>query len=305
MHPGTATVRDGDRTGMIEERVSRHAGDRSNRRSTNAATTVTGMELVRRFAEIVRRPEALIPLDEAAFVIAKSAQPSLSVEAELARLDALAAAVRDNSLGGLRRLLFHDLGFSGNHRDYYDPRNSFLNEVLDRRTGIPITLAVLMIEVGRRVGVPLRGVGMPGHFLVRDMVDESVFIDAFAGGRTLAPAACRQLFHQLHGTNTPFHESFLTPIGRDQILRRMLANLRNVYVHHNETASLVWVLELNAQFPDATAETYRELASVLSAHGAFGRAADAYDRAAALAEADGVDPTADSAGAAILRARLN
>jgi regulator of sirC expression with transglutaminase-like and TPR domain len=263
------------------------------------------MDLARRFAQLVRRPEPEIPLDEASLIIAKCAQPSLSIEVELARLDALAADVRDGTLTGLLRLLFRDLGFSGNQRDYYDPRNSFLNEVIDRRTGIPISLAVLMIEVGRRAGVPLRGVGMPGHFLVRDMVDHDVFIDAFSGGRTLPRAACRRLFHEMHGPQTPFDERFLAPIGRDQILQRMLANLRNVYVQRDDTASLTWVLELRAQFPDAGADEYRELASVLSAHGAFDRAADAYENAARLGEANDFDCAEERALAAILRARLN
>jgi regulator of sirC expression with transglutaminase-like and TPR domain len=263
------------------------------------------MDLARRFAEILRRPEPQIPLDEAALVIAARAQPGLSIETELARLDELAADVRDGTLTGLLRLLFRDLGYRGNQDDYYDPRNSFLNEVVDRRTGIPITLAVLMIEVGRRAGVPLRGVGMPGHFLVRDMVDQDLFIDPFAGGRTMPAAACRKLFHQLHGAQTPFREAFLAPIGRDQIVRRMLMNLRTVYVQRSDTASLTWVLELGAQFPDADADTFRELATVLSAQGAFDRAADMFEKAAELAEATGQDSAGDEANAAILRARLN
>ncbi len=263
------------------------------------------MDLARRFAEIVRRPEAQIPLDEAALVIAARAQPALSIEAELARLDLLAADVRDGTLTGLLRLLFRDLGYRGNQHDYYDPRNSFLNEVVERRTGIPITLAVLMIEVGRRAGVPLRGVGMPGHFLVRDMVDQDLFIDPFAGGRTMPAAACRKLFQQLHGAHVPFHDSFLAPIGRDQIVRRMLMNLRTVYVQRSDTASLTWVLELGAQFPDADADSFRELGSVLSAQGAFDRAADTFEKAATLAEAAGHDSASDQANADILRARLN
>lgn len=263
------------------------------------------MDLARRFADIVRRPESLIPLDEAALVIAARAQPELSIETQLDRLDTLAADVRDGTLTGLLRLLFRDLGYRGNQDDYYDPRNSFLNEVIDRRTGIPISLAVLMIEVGRRAGVPLQGVGMPGHFLVRDMVDQDLFIDPFAGGRTMPAAACRKLFQQLHGAQVPFHDAFLAPIGRDQILRRMLMNLRTVYVQRSDTASLTWVLELGAQFPDADADTLRELASVLSAQGAFDRAADVFEQAAVLADQAGHDGANDLANAAILRARLN
>lgn len=263
------------------------------------------MELAHRFAEIVRRPEPYDHLGEGALVIAACAQPTLSIESELARLDALAAEVRGGTLTELLQYLFRDLGFSGNTVDYYDPGNSFLNVVVDRRTGIPISLAVLLIEVGRRAGVPLLGVGMPGHFLVRDLADHDVFIDSFAGGRTMAPAACRHLFHQIHGTLVPFHEHFLEPVGRDLILRRMLANLRNVYGGRGDTKSLLWVVELNAQFADSSVAEHRELANVLSARGAFGRAADAYDHTADLADALGLSSSTDRASSAALRARLN
>ena len=305
MHTCPAAMRDRDRTRVIEEGVSNHRCDGSNLRACARATTVIAMELAHRFAEIVRRPEPYDHLGEGALVIAACAQPTLSIASELARLDALAAEVRDGTLTGLLQLLFRDLGFAGNTIDYYDPGNSFLNVVVDRRTGIPISLAVLLIEVGRRAGVPLLGVGMPGHFLVRDMADHDVFIDAFAGGRTMAAPACRDLFHQIHGTLVPFHDHFLAPVGRDLILRRMLANLRNVYVGRGDTASLLWVVELNAQFPDSSVAEHRELAEVLSARGAFGRAADTYDHTADLADALGLNSSTDRAVAAALRARLN
>ena len=103
------------------------------------------MDPTTRFAQLVVGPEELLPLDEAALLIAAHAHPGLDVDAQLRRLDALAGEVREPTLDGLRRLLFRDLGFSGNDVDYYDPSNSYLNDVLDRRTGIPITLAVLML----------------------------------------------------------------------------------------------------------------------------------------------------------------
>ena len=305
MHACPAAMSDRDRARVIEEGVSNHRCDGSNLRARARATTVIAMELAHRFAEIVRRPEPNDHLGEGALVIAACAQPTLSIASELARLDALAAEVRDGTLTGLLQLLFHDLGFAGNTDDYYDPGNSFLNVVVDRRTGIPISLAVLLIEVGRRAGVPLVGVGMPGHFLVRDMADRDVFIDAFDGGRTMAPAGCRHLFHQIHGTLAPFHDDFLAPVGRDLILRRMLANLRNVYVGRGDTASLLWVVERNAQFADSSVAEHRELADVLSARGAFGRAADTYDHTADLADALGLNSSTDRASSAALRARLN
>src|SRR5258706_13186235 len=138
-----------------------------------------------RFAALLAGPGEGLPLDEAALLIAAHADRSVDVEAQLGRLDRLAAAVPAPTLDGLRALLFRDLGFRGNRVDYYDPRNSLLHHVLDRRTGIPITLAVVMMEVGRRVGVPMWGVSMPGHFLVRDKVDTRVFVDPFDAGAVL------------------------------------------------------------------------------------------------------------------------
>lgn len=267
--------------------------------------TVTAMRPVQRFAEILRLPEAQIPLDEGALLIAQALRPEVDVDVQLARLDSLAGDVRDGTLTGLTRLLFRDLGFAGNRVDYYDPRNSFLDEVLDRRVGIPITLAVLTMEVGRRAGVPLRGVGMPGHFLVRDMVDHDLFLDVFAGGRPMDARACRLLFRQLHGHNAPFEARFLDPVGRDQILVRMVANLRSVYAQRNDARSLAAVLELHAVSPGSGAAGWRELGSVLGLSGAYARAADAYERAAVLTEADGGDGSDDVAHALALWARCN
>src|SRR5438067_2212591 len=129
-----------------------------------------------RFAELVQGDEDTIPLDETALLIAAHAYPDLDVAAELARLDAIAARCPGDEL---------DV-----RHEYYDPRNSFLNEVLDRRLGIPITLSLVTMEVGRRIGVPLLGVGMPGHFLVRY---GPVVVDPFTGGRKLTEDDCRQL----------------------------------------------------------------------------------------------------------------
>ena len=263
------------------------------------------MDPVPRFAEIVRRPEPEIPLDEGALLISRCAQPGLDIDTQLGRLDALAGDVHDATLTGVLRLLFREMGCTGNRVDYYDPRNSYLDVVLDRRLGIPISLAVLTIEIGRRAGVPLVGVGLPGHFLVRDVHDDDLFIDVFAGGRVLDSRECQVLFRRLHGAAAPFHDSFLAPIGRDHILQRMTGNLRGVFVQRNDTRSLAWVLELLTQFPDAGADTHRELGAVQRANGAFDRAAAAFERAAALAAAAETDPASDLADALALRARCN
>ncbi len=206
------------------------------------------MDPAERFAAAVGRPDPEVPLDEAALCIAAHAAPGLDVDAQLARLDDLAARCREPTLDGLRRLLFSDLGFVGNTLDYHDPRNSLLHEVLDRRTGIPITLAVVLMEVGRRLGVPLAGVSMPGHFLVRDRVDPEVFVDAFDHGRVIDRAGCRRRFHALH-PGVPFDERFLDPSPRRAVVVRMLANLQGIYVRAADRDALRWVLALRSSVP--------------------------------------------------------
>jgi regulator of sirC expression with transglutaminase-like and TPR domain len=258
-----------------------------------------------RFASLLGRPDAEIPLDEAALVIAAHAQPGLDIDAELARLDDLAAGIRDPTLTGLVRHLFRDLGFRGNTDEYYDPRNSFLNEVVQRRTGIPITLAIVMMEVGRRRAVPLAGVGMPGHFLVRDKVDPSVFIDAFDRGRQLDAAGCARLFRRVQGVTARLDPAFLEPVERATIVTRVLGNLRGIYAEQRDAPSLAWVLRLRTLVPGSGAMEHAELAEVLAATGDLLGSAAAHERAAELVDAAGGDSTGARAAAARLRARLN
>ena len=148
-------------------------------------------EAWRKLTAIAQYPEEEIELDWAALVLAVTEYPELDIAQETAALDSLAAGVA-RRLGDLRdplfcvntlsEYLFDELGFRGNQDEYYDPRNSYLNEVLIRRLGIPITLALVYIETGRRLGVPLLGVGMPGHFMVRHRDVEDLFVDPFHGG---------------------------------------------------------------------------------------------------------------------------
>ena len=154
---------------------------------------------VMRFHEIAARPEAALDLSEAALLIAREEYPDLDVGLYLARLDGLGSALReraggagmDATLAALNRLLFEDQGFRGNTESYYDPRNSFLNDVLDRRTGIPISLSTVYMEVGRRGGIEMEGVGLPGHFVVRVATpDAPLLVDPFHGGIRLTLDDC-------------------------------------------------------------------------------------------------------------------
>lgn len=251
------------------------------------------MDVTDRFAALIHGPEAGLPLDEAALLIAAHAHPGLDVASQLARLDDLAAGVRDPTLTGLRRHLFGDLGFSGDEIDYYDPRNSYLDTVLDRRVGIPITLSVVLMEVGRRLGVPLDGVSMPGHFLVRDKVDPSVFVDPFARGRELDVRGAQLRFHSIQGPGAVFDPAFLEPVGRRSIVVRMLANLETAATMRSDRSTLAWVLRLRSVLPEAAEADHRKLGAVLAATGRYVEAAEVFDG------------LGDSDSAARLRAKLN
>jgi regulator of sirC expression with transglutaminase-like and TPR domain len=205
------------------------------------------------FARLVSRPEPAIDLAEAAFLIAKEEYPDLDIAHYLSRLDAMAADVRSRSEGvedplrlftGLGDYLFREQGFRGDTENYYDPRNSFLNEVLDRRTGIPITLSTVYMEVGRRLGVRLHGVGMPGHFLVKYVgPNEETIVDPFHGGAIVSPADCQRILDRIYGRKVTFEPRFLNPLGTRQILTRMLNNLKAIYFNHRAYARVLSVVE--------------------------------------------------------------
>ncbi|WP_334141770.1 SirB1 family protein [Rhabdothermincola sp.] len=261
------------------------------------------MQVTEQFADLLDGPEDAVPLDRAALLIAAHAYPGLDVEAELATIDCIAEGCFAPTLDALVRYLFVDLAFRGNRTAYHDPRNSYLNEVIRRRRGIPITLSVLAMAVGRRLAVPLAGVGMPGHFLLRDRVDPSVFVDPFAAGAFLDRAGCERVFRAVHGQDAVFDEAYLAPVGPFAILARMLANLRVVFATAVDHTGLAWVLRLRSLVPGVPIEERAELAAVLAASGDFRGAARELD---IVAERVGGGTGEEYARrAARLRARLN
>jgi regulator of sirC expression with transglutaminase-like and TPR domain len=200
-----------------------------------------------RFTQVIAGSEEQLDLAEAALLIAQEEQPNLDVAAYLQRLDHLAAAARArlpefpapaDVIQSLNVQLFQEEGLSGNEQEYYDPRNSFLNEVLDRKTGIPITLSVIYLEVGHRLGLPLVGVGFPGHFLVKYAgADREIVLDPFFGGVPLTREQLAQKLQVLYGEQTPLLAQLpqlLAPAGKKDILVRMLRNLKAVYVQQKD-----------------------------------------------------------------------
>ncbi|HEX3565602.1 MAG TPA: transglutaminase-like domain-containing protein [Acidimicrobiales bacterium] len=263
------------------------------------------MDATTRWRELLERRDAEVPLDEAALLIAAHADPTLDVAKELARLDDLASRADEDSTEGVRRLLFDKERLRGNRKHYDDPRNSFLDQVLDRRLGIPISLSVLLIEVGRRCGLTLEGVGMPGHFLVRDTASPDLLIDAFAGGQRLDHAACQRLLQAIGGPSITLVPTMLAPTGHRATLARMLANLDHIYRGRADVRSLLWVTRLRVSIPELSVAERASLANGLADLGCYSEAADLLDDLAADTAFDDEIVDRLRTRSTAVRARLN
>ncbi len=248
-----------------------------------------------RFDELLLRTGADVPLDEAALLVAAHAMPDLDVAMQVSRLDELAAGIPTPSVQALRAHLVDRLGFRGDEETYHDVRNSLLPEVLDRRLGLPLTLAVVGIEVGRRAGVGLTGIGMPGHFLLRIDDSEDRYLDLYHAGNVIDRSGCQAVFARLHPEGD-WDDAFLAPVDGRTIVTRMLANLADSYRRSGDRTGLAWALDLRLRLPGATDAQRREVALVLGAAGRYAEAADAL-------EATGAER--DHRAAARMRARLN
>ena len=195
-------------------------------------------EAVRLFGAEAQRSDSSLRLDRAALLIAAGEYPALDVDEQTGRLDRLASGIEappDATAATrarlLRRFLFEEQGFHGNREDYYDPRNSYLNDVLDRCTGIPITLAVVLIEVGRRIGLEVAGVGYPRHFLVKYHDGDATFLlDPFNSGQAFDAAGFRAEMIERGATPEHLADYYLSGVTQRQLLARMLLNLKAIYL---------------------------------------------------------------------------
>jgi regulator of sirC expression with transglutaminase-like and TPR domain len=212
------------------------------------------------FAEHLSQDDAKIDLARACLMIAQDAYPSLEIDRYLGEIERMAIRLRsrlpasgdaEERVVALNQFLFIDLGYVGNTEDYYDPRNSYLNEVIDRRTGMPITLAILYMELGRRIGLPLEGISFPGHFLVRVRLRAGTLVlDPFVGGAPLSEPELRLRLQRVippgATQNVPVAElpldQFLEPATNRQILARVLRNLKGIYREADKPERLLEVL---------------------------------------------------------------
>ncbi len=247
------------------------------------------------FATAVSVPDDQIDLARAALLYARDAYPGLDLDTHLGQLDAWAGAIRPAiesrqhhpPFEVLNDLMFDRLGFRGNEDDYDDPRNSYLNEVIERRTGLPITLSVIYLEIGWRVGLPLSGVGLPGHFIVRcDLSSRVWFLDPFHRGDVLSESDCARLMQRTAG-DLPFEPALLRPVTRRQILGRMLNNLRAVYVQRDRLVEAQQVTERLVELEPREPEFVRDLGLICFRLGAYRRAVDLLESYFALAPTAG------------------
>ena len=244
------------------------------------------------FATLMRERDERLPLDRAAVLLARGiAYPDLEIEAPLAALDDLAAGFRQRLpvtreplavATALRDYLGTELGFRGpdsaSEDAYYDARNSYLNDILGRRVGIPIGLSIVYIEVARRIAFPLVGVGMPVHFVVKhplgDAPEEGLFLDPFHGGILLTPEQLRERFAAQLGDRHQFAEHYLGAVTKKQLLTRVLNNLRAVYLMRQQLRNALLVLDYLLLIAPWDLETRRDRGLLALRIGEYPRALD-------------------------------
>lgn len=205
------------------------------------------------FGVELARPDAKIDLARAALLIAAEEYPGLDVEAYLGRIDRIADGVRPrlsadegpaSVLAAINGHIYGELGFRGNREDYYDPRNSFLNDVIERRTGLPILLSILYREVAARLGHELVGINLPLHFVLAwPLPDGPLIVDAFEEGAILTPAQCERRLARIYGQSVSLGPDVYQPVGARMIVRRLLNNLLNEYERREDFARALAAVE--------------------------------------------------------------
>lgn len=228
-----------------------------------------------------------IDLIRSALVIARMEYPALDIEKYAGRIErmsrraaALAAGMGASGIRAtLNRVMFEESNLRGNREDYYDPRNSFLNDVLDRGLGIPITLSIIYMEVARRVGFLLAGVGMPGHFLLKHYGDDGqeTLIDCFNRGDILSRQDCQSRLDEIYSGEMALRPEFLHPISRRQILTRMLNNLKTVYLSTRNFRKALPIADLILVIHPRSAEDVKQRALLRYSMGMHALAAEDLD----------------------------
>jgi regulator of sirC expression with transglutaminase-like and TPR domain len=236
-----------------------------------------------RLEVILARPDREVDLAEAALLVAAEEYPELDVRSYLARLDEMGVALRrrlddeprpERAIMALNHYLFQEQGFRGNTERYYDARNSYLNEVLDRRTGIPITLSTVFMEVARRAGLEVEGVGLPGHFVVRvHTAARALLVDPFHGGTLLSEKDCQDRLDRIFNGNVKLEARMLLPCTRKDMLERILRNLKAIYLRDQDRDRALRVIDLLVRIQPGSAEDLRDRGILYAALDCYGLAA--------------------------------
>jgi regulator of sirC expression with transglutaminase-like and TPR domain len=240
------------------------------------------MDIDTALRRLAHDPSAPLDVAELALALARDEYPALDVEAYLGELAGMAHEARAYLRGGLEarvqglcRYLFHDMGFRGNVGNYNDPRNSYLNEVLDRRTGLPITLAAVAVAVGTRAGLEVVGVGLPGHFVAKAVAGgEEILFDPFHGGRRLSPEQCELLVEQVTGAPFQATAASLEAVAAGPFVLRLLTNLKAAYLREADFTRAARVIERLRQLTPDDPLQRRDLGVSLLHAGQPGRAID-------------------------------
>ena len=205
------------------------------------------------FAQELNKENKNIDLAKASLYYAQVEYPDLKNQIYLDYLDSIATEIDANIIKdryplqiikAINDYLFEQLNFRGNNQDYYNPENSYINKVIDRKKGIPITLSVIYLEIAKRLSFPMVGIGMPGHFIIRpDFEDAGIFVDVFNRGEILFTQDCEAKLSQIYQKEVKLEPHFLAPVSNHQILARMLNNLKQIYLHQRQFNKVLSIIE--------------------------------------------------------------
>ena len=247
----------------------------------------------RKLEDILSRPDREVNLAEAALLVAAEEYADLDVRGYLVRLDEMGYALRqrleeeprpERAVMALNRYMFQELGFRGNTEQYYDARNSYLNEVLDRRTGIPLSLCTVYMEVARRGGLEVEGVGLPGHFVVRVHTPaRPLLVDPFHGGTLLTEKDCQERLDRIFNSKVKLEPKMLRACKRKDMLERMLRNLKAIYLRDQDTDRALRVVDLIVRIQPGSAEDLRDRGVLYASLDCYGFAARDLESYLALA----------------------
>jgi regulator of sirC expression with transglutaminase-like and TPR domain len=243
---------------------------RADNNSSLSTEYMNHPDAIREFAEYVTRPAEEIHLDQAALLLARTEYPGLDLAGQLARLDALAARAECDAaqpphvnIANLNRLLFEVENFAGNEQEYDDPRNSYLNDVLDRKIGIPITLSLVYQEVARRCGLPVVGVGFPGHFLSKYLTASGeILLDPYHRGAIVSLQECEEKLKAQFGEEAEFRPSYLATTSTKQTLTRMLNNLKGSFFRRKEFPKVLMMIEMALAVDPASRQEIHDRAMI-------------------------------------------